>query len=188
MGCLKSVENVKYVLDQGIVHLVSLSPEKQPPFEHFPNYFRWTPIDVLEFEPPTLEQMITFIKICEESRKLKEAIGVHCRMGRGRSGVMAACYLVRFKGMHPDKAIMRIRLMTKGAIETYFQERAVWEYWDHLKRTRSPSPDVETLIANMEVRPYQSVLHKYYPELAPNQFIKEPEKYLFGSKAQPFEY
>lgn len=61
MGYPKSKENIKYLVDQRIIHLVSLSPEKQPPFEFFPFNFRWTPIDVLEFQPPTNEQIQAFI-------------------------------------------------------------------------------------------------------------------------------
>ena len=65
MGCPKSKENIKHLVDNGITHLVSLSPEKQPPFEYFPFHFRWTPIDVLEFEAPTMEQIIAFINTCK---------------------------------------------------------------------------------------------------------------------------
>lgn len=62
-------------------------------------------------------------------------MGVHCRMGRGRSGVMAACYLVHFQQMTPERAIINLRLQRPGSIETPEQERAVVRYHDYVKGT-----------------------------------------------------
>ena len=58
-----------------------------------------------------------------------QAVGVHCRMGRGRTGVMAACYLVRFCNMTPQSAMGQVRRNRPGSIETYSQEEAVMEYY-----------------------------------------------------------
>jgi hypothetical protein len=73
MGHLKSSPNVDYVFkDMGIRHLVSLSPEKQPPFEFFPNYVQWTPIDILQYEPPSIEQILVFINICRRALQARD--------------------------------------------------------------------------------------------------------------------
>ena len=66
-----------------------------------------------------------------------QAVGVHCRMGRGRTGVMAACYLVRFHGKTPERAIVEIRRHRPYSIETYEQERAVVRYFDCLRGTKT---------------------------------------------------
>lgn len=55
-------------------------------------------------------------------------------MGRGRTGVMAACYLVHFMNIGPERAITNIRLMRPGSIETYEQERAVVKYHDYIRK------------------------------------------------------
>lgn len=54
-------------------------------------------------------------------------------MGRGRTGVMLACYLVHFLGQPPERAILNIRLMRPGSLETYQQERIVIKYHDYLR-------------------------------------------------------
>ena len=54
-------------------------------------------------------------------------------MGRGRTGVMAACYLVHFCDMSPERAIITIRIMRPGSVETYEQEQAVKKYYDYLR-------------------------------------------------------
>ena len=52
---------------------------------------------------------------------------VHCMGGMGRTGTMLACYLVA-KGIPPRDAIERVRKQKPGAIETHWQEEAVFEY------------------------------------------------------------
>nr|CAD7259340.1 unnamed protein product [Timema shepardi] len=73
----------------------------------------------------------TLLYVCYKS------VGIHCRMGRGRTGVMAACYLVHFLDQPPERAIINIRLMRPGSVETYEQEKAVVAYHDYLRRTKS---------------------------------------------------
>lgn len=57
-------------------------------------------------------------------------------MGRGRTGVMAACYLVHFQGFYPQSAIGTVRQQRPGSIETFQQERAVHKYHDFIRGTR----------------------------------------------------
>ena len=57
-------------------------------------------------------------------------------MGRGRTGVMLACYLVKFYKQLFDQAICNIRLMRPYSLETWEQERIVRDYYDHLARQR----------------------------------------------------
>ncbi|XP_063905574.1 dual specificity protein phosphatase 23-like [Zophobas morio] len=135
MAWPQTTSNIEYLLLQGIRHLVTLSPEKIPPVATFPQ-MGWTRIDVEEFEAPTLQDIMTFIAVCEESRKKNQAVGVHCRMGRGRTGVMAACYLVHFQDVSPEKAITTVRLQRPGSVETTEQERAVLRYRDYLRGTK----------------------------------------------------
>lgn len=132
MGWPRTVPNLNFLVQQGIRHLITLSPEMIPPVKSVP-LLRWTIIPVEEFEAPTMEDIEKFIEICEESRNRHEAVGVHCRMGRGRTGVMAACYLVHFQGVAPEKAIMNVRLQRPGSVETAEQERVVVHYRDRLR-------------------------------------------------------
>ncbi|KAK7871029.1 hypothetical protein R5R35_014093 [Gryllus longicercus] len=124
--------NLRFLLDQGIRHLITLSPEKRPPIHSFPD-LGWTEISIKEFEAPSISQIKKFIDICQRCIIAEKPVGIHCRMGRGRTGVMAACYLVHFYNQSPERAMITIRMMRPGSVETYEQERAVIKYNDYLR-------------------------------------------------------
>ncbi|XP_049792692.1 dual specificity protein phosphatase 23-like isoform X2 [Schistocerca nitens] len=132
MAWPQTAANIRFLINEGIKHIVTLSPEKKPPVHAFPD-IAWTEIPIKEFRSPSITQIKKFIKICELALKKSEPVGVHCRMGRGRTGVMAACYLVRFHDLSPERAITNVRLMRPGSIETYEQEKAVIAYTDYLR-------------------------------------------------------
>ncbi|XP_066995083.1 dual specificity protein phosphatase 23 isoform X1 [Anabrus simplex] len=126
--------NLRFLVDLGIKCLVTLSPEMRPPIHAFPE-LSWVEIPIEEFEPPTISQIYEFIDVCKRYLMDNKPVGVHCRMGRGRTGVMAACYLVHFYNQAPERAILNVRLARPGSVETYNQEKAVIAYHDSLRHT-----------------------------------------------------
>ncbi|XP_039751047.1 dual specificity protein phosphatase 23-like [Pararge aegeria] len=135
MGCPQSVANLNYLADVGINHLITLSPEKIPPILECTRKLKWTEIRFKEFAAPTLRQIIKFIEICERADINGHIIGVHCRHGRGRTGTLLACYLVKFKNMTPERAVMTVRVQRPGSCETHDQEKIVCHYHDCIKGT-----------------------------------------------------
>ncbi|KPJ14040.1 Dual specificity protein phosphatase 23 [Papilio machaon] len=59
-------------------------------------------------------------------------MGIHCRQGRSRCGVMLACYLVHFHRFLPDQACNVIRMMRPGSLDFPEQEEVVDKYFEHL--------------------------------------------------------
>ena len=54
-----------------------------------------------------------------------QAVGVHCAEGRGRTGVMCACYLIYYYDMEPWDAIRIMRRQRPGSVERKVQEETV---------------------------------------------------------------
>lgn len=135
MGFPQSVANLNYLVDVGINHLITLSPERIPPILECEKQLKWTEIRIKEFGVPTLKQILKFIEICERAEIRGEVVGVHCRHGRGRTGTMLACYLVHLKNMAPERAVLTVRVQRPGSCETYEQEKAVCHYHDCLRGT-----------------------------------------------------
>lgn len=128
----ESQANIAFLRNEGVGVLVSLSMERQPhrsAHEHFQCHL----IHVEEFEDPSMEQISQFISICDKAHEENKIVCVHCRMGRGRTGVMLACYLMKYYRQVPGEAMCNVRLMRPGSIETREQERAVMKFKDYLE-------------------------------------------------------
>lgn len=63
--------NLHYIFEQGVRHLVTLSPEKLPPAHKCPD-LAWTVISIPEFEAPSFDQIQEFISICEQCDQNKQ--------------------------------------------------------------------------------------------------------------------
>lgn len=67
MGFPQTVENLNYLADVGVNHLVTLSPERIPPILECEKKLKWSEIRIKEFGVPTLKQILKFIEICERA-------------------------------------------------------------------------------------------------------------------------
>jgi len=132
MGWPKSRDQVRFLTEQGIEHLVTLSPEKIPPHYAFPD-LQHTLIPVEDFTGPTIAEIQKFIEITDEARKEGMAVGVHCAEGRGRTGVMCACYLIYYYDMDAWDAIRIMRRQRPGSVERKVQEETVVRFYNLLQ-------------------------------------------------------
>lgn len=144
----------------GIRHIVTLTKEQPLEsrwFPKLPNVIKNTLLPVENYESPTLAQIDLFMKICcgtevsSGSDSEPPAVLVHCGGGKGRAGVMVACYLVAFgfsapssaledwiqPAMSADEAIRALRAIRPGSIETERQEAMVSSYSSLLWKRRS---------------------------------------------------
>lgn len=71
MGWPQTTANVKFIVKEGIRHLVTLSPEKLPALSAFPD-LHWTQIPIVEFEAPKIKQIIKFIEACQKCHVKKQ--------------------------------------------------------------------------------------------------------------------
>jgi len=89
-------------------------------------------LPVLDFTPPTLEQIDSFVRFARKVIDGGSGVGVHCAAGYGRTGTMLACYLVSI-GESAEEAIESVRCIRPGSIETDEQERCVMLYADYVR-------------------------------------------------------
>ncbi len=89
---------------------------------------------VSDFTPPTPTQIARIIEFTRAQHKeFGCSVLVHCGAGLGRSGTVAACYLVH-TGMDATKAIARVRELRPFSVETAEQEESVAAYASSLGR------------------------------------------------------
>lgn len=68
MAFPRNKENLNFLVNQGITHLVTLTAGKKPPVDDIAR-LRWSEVPVEDFTPPSLDQIKKFIDICKKSDK-----------------------------------------------------------------------------------------------------------------------
>ncbi|MEF8788287.1 MAG: dual specificity protein phosphatase family protein [Planctomycetota bacterium] len=113
--------------DRGVGALVSLTMDAvlADGAEEFG--FSYLHLPIPDGTAPELFQVRQFMRFCEQNIDQDRPVAVHCLAGIGRTGTMAACYLV-YRGMEPHDAISRIRRLRPRSIETLSQEGLIYEY------------------------------------------------------------
>ncbi|KAM8916830.1 dual specificity protein phosphatase 23 [Spinachia spinachia] len=128
----RTTSEYRYLLDNGIKHLVCLCEGKPPGYDSCPQ-LQLHHIATADFTPPSPAQIDRFLSIVEEANSKGEGVGVHCMHGHGRTGTMLACYLVKTRKISGMDAINEIRRLRKGSIETNEQEKAVVLFYQRTK-------------------------------------------------------
>lgn len=73
------------------------------------------------------------INIFETFLICQQAVGVHCAEGRGRTGVMCACFLIYYHDLRPWDAIRIMRRQRPGSVERKTQEDTVVRFFHLLQ-------------------------------------------------------
>uniref|UniRef100_K3W5B8 Tyrosine specific protein phosphatases domain-containing protein n=1 Tax=Globisporangium ultimum (strain ATCC 200006 / CBS 805.95 / DAOM BR144) TaxID=431595 RepID=K3W5B8_GLOUD len=167
MSTPRNGDDIRHLaLPVGIHHIVTLTEEEPLPREWFAgllsHVMRHTFLPVENYKVPTLAQIDLFMRICTEAVESGPVL-VHCGGGKGRAGVMLACYLVAFgwrappsdlslwmqPAMSADQAIESLRVLRPGSIETEIQEAIVRSYSSLLWKRQAvlPIPVDEPMIS-----------------------------------------
>ncbi len=89
--------------------------------------FRYLHLPVEDFTPPSIEQIREFVKFLEKAESEGVPVVTHCAAGRGRTGTVLACALVR-RGYQAEDAIAEVRRLRPHSIETMEQEELIHRY------------------------------------------------------------
>jgi atypical dual specificity phosphatase len=120
----QSPEEMRWLREQGIEVLVSLTEERLPRdwCDDAGLLVFHEPLE--DMEPPTQEQLDRCVSAVTKALANNMAVAVHCGAGLGRTGVVLAAYLVT-KGLSAANAISRVRRLRPHSIETDEQAEAI---------------------------------------------------------------
>lgn len=119
-------DNLAYIVDQGARTLVTLTIDPLDETTVRAHGLAWLHYPVVDFQAPTLEQLLAFLDEVDSAHARGWPVAVHCTYGKGRTGTFLAAYFVA-QGMTGDEAIEHVRQLRPGSIETAVQEAIVGE-------------------------------------------------------------
>lgn len=137
--CPQSELELRTLVGLRIHYIVTLSPECLPPpclrtyttLEH-------TVIAVPDRRGATIQDFEHFFRICNAARREDKGVLVHCRSGRGRTGMFIAAFFIKYKDMDAVTATATVRSMRPCSIETKEQELALALLQDSLLVKSAP--------------------------------------------------
>ena len=125
--------------EAGVTSFVDLTEEHEglPPYEALlPKEVRFTRRPIVDFGCPTPEQMLGTLDLVDSELERGEVVYLHCWGGRGRTGTVVGCWLVRHgsSGEEALAKIERLREHVPGPSPETEDQRQLVRAWSELDR------------------------------------------------------
>jgi len=127
-----SIDEVKWVIDQGIKSIVTVREE--PLDDDWVKDVNYLHIMSNDMGVPEFVDLGSAVDFVHRRITNNEPVMVHCLAGQGRTGTILACYLVKYQNMSADEAIQKVREERPGSIQSYPQEEIIFRFSKSLQR------------------------------------------------------
>ena len=131
-GIPTSINEVQWVLDQGIKSVVTIREE--PLDESWTRDINYLHVLSNDMGVPEFNDLIHAVDFIHRRITSNEPVLVHCLAGMGRTGVILACYLVKYQNMSADEATQKVRKERPVSIQSYPQEEIIFRFEKFLQR------------------------------------------------------
>ena len=117
-------EDLEFLKSKNIGVIVNLE-------EYYRTYpgFEVLHIPIKDFCSPSIEDFNNFIDFIDGKYLEKKKVMVHCHAGMGRTNLMIASYLLKYEGLKPNLALMKVREKRPVYWITSKQENALWDFY-----------------------------------------------------------
>ncbi|CAI8019909.1 Phosphatidylglycerophosphatase and protein-tyrosine phosphatase 1 [Geodia barretti] len=92
--------------------------------------------ETVDFQPPSLDNIREGLEVINQVKASGNSVYLHCKAGKGRSAVVAACYLIKDRNLSVGEAIDFLRSKRPQISINKFQRQRVTEFLE-LSKTKS---------------------------------------------------
>lgn len=125
-GFPTSRAEVEWLRQQGVRGIISMTERSLP--KDWTDDISYLHLPTVDMTAPTRENIDIAMEFMHEHVKNSEPVMVHCAAGLGRAGTILACYLVKYHDKTASEAIVDLRRIRPGSVQSKEQEIAVHMY------------------------------------------------------------
>ncbi len=131
-GIPTSIDEVQWTIEQGVKSIVTIREE--PLADNWIKDVNYLHVISNDMGVPEFNDLTHAVDFIHRRITNKEPVLVHCLAGMGRTGVVLACYFVKYQNMSADEATQKIREERPGSIQSYPQEEIIFRFEKSLQR------------------------------------------------------
>ena len=131
-GIPTSIDEVEWAIKQGVKSIVTIREE--PLDESWIKDVNYLHILSNDMGVPEFDDLVYAVDFIHRRITSNEPVMVHCLAGMGRTGVILACYLIKYQKMSASEATEKVREERPGSIQSYSQEEIIFRFEKSLKR------------------------------------------------------
>lgn len=131
-GIPTSIDEVEWAIKQGVKSIVTIREE--PLDESWIKDVNYLHILSNDMGVPEFDDLVYVVDFIHRRITSNEPVMVHCLAGMGRTGVILACYLIKYQKMSASEATEKVREERPGSIQSYPQEEIIFRFEKSLKR------------------------------------------------------
>ena len=132
-GLPMTEDEFEWLVDRGIKSIVTVREVALPSDWFDGNDIDYMHLQVEDFGAPTIEELDQAVDFIDQQIANGRPAMVHCAAGKGRTGAVIAAYLVKKQNLTAKQAIIKLRGMRPGSVQSVSQETAVSMYEKYLK-------------------------------------------------------
>ena len=130
-GIPTSIDEVQWVIKQGVTSIVTIREESLD--ESWIKDVNYLHVLSNDMSVPEFDDLVHAVDFIHSRITNNEPVLVHCLAGMGRTGVILACYLVKYQKMSASEATEKVREERPGSIQSYPQEEIIFRFEKSLK-------------------------------------------------------
>jgi atypical dual specificity phosphatase len=142
LACPRSREDLQWLRRNGIDVLISLTEYPLPRAWLNEAGILAVSVPVPDMSPPTPRQLDHIVSTIGKANASGMGVAIHCAAGLGRTGTVLAAFFVA-GGLSAREAIVKVRDLRPGSVETAEQELAIERYASHRGVSEPEKPPEE---------------------------------------------